>query len=466
MQQIEQSKELLNPILTNKQFAWGLIAVSVILTLIDNFLKMPLLVGGWHIVMYILILAPLTYLAWKSELRNRYTKWLLPFAFIMIVDMFYYNNGMVQYVLPVIFYIYVLLLYITSMQKVENIYQTILPKISFKISILEYAKEFASNLITYKQDKGIYNRIGIALLITVPFLGIFILLLTSADSHYSNILSGIFKLPEHFDIHYILTVPLYFAIYLFGFIYTLSNISNRVGHIETKKLDILIIGIFLGVINLLFFSFVVLQIPFLLSQNYVPQGVSISTFAREGFFQLMLVLSLVSVIFLYILKRYRGEKIVTYLLSIMLIQTVIIGFVSLKKMHLYQSLMGATVLRYYVEWFDYFLIIILLLGVWFLIRKLSFATFSNILSIIAIASFTLIVSLNIDAIVAKTNIEKFKDNPRKLDIEALRSLSIDALPVLKREKVNFKGYRYWYIEPRRDCSKFSTYHYGYCSIEP
>ena len=248
------------------------------------------------------------------------------------------------------------------------------------------------------------------------------------------------------------------------FLYTLSNISDRVGHIETKKLDILILGIFLGVINLLFFSFVLLQIPFLLSQNYVPQGVSISTFAREGFFQLMLVLGLVSVIFLFILKRYRGERIITLLLSAMLVQTVIIGLVSLKKMHLYQSLMGATVLRYYVEWFDYFLIIILLMGVWFLIRKLSFATFSNILSILAIASFTLIVSLNIDAMVAKTNIEKFKDNPKKLDIRALKGLSIDALPVLNSNKVKFKGYRYWYIVPQRDCSQFGRYHYGYCSV--
>lgn len=115
MKQIEQSKVLLNPILTNKQFAWGLIAVSLILTVIDNFLKMPLLVGGWHIVMYILILAPLIYLAWRGELKNRYTKWFLSFAFIMVIDMFYYNNDMVQYVLPIIFYIYVLLLYVTSM---------------------------------------------------------------------------------------------------------------------------------------------------------------------------------------------------------------------------------------------------------------------------------------------------------------------------------------------------------------
>ena len=464
MQQIQQSQKFLNPILTNKQFAWGLIAISAFLMLIDNFLKMPQLVGGWHIVMYVLLLLPLLYLVWKNEIKNRYTKWFLPFAFVMIIDMFYYSNKMAQYILPIIFYIYVLLLYITSMHKVENIYQTFLPKISMKIKLLDYIKEFAFGLITLNQDKKVYNRIGVAILITVPFFGIFTLLLTSADSQYSNILFNIFKLPEHFEIHYLLTVPMYFAVYLFLFIFTLSNIAKRDNHAEVKKLDILVAGIFLGVINLLFLSFIAVQIPFLLSENYTPKNITIAAFAREGFFHLMLVLGLVSLIFIFIFKRYRGEKTVTYLLSLMLIQTVIIGAVSLKKMHLYQSLMGATVLRYYVEWFDYFLICILLLGVWFLIRKIPFSAFFNILSVAAIVSFTLIVSLNIDAMVAKTNIEKFKNNPRLLDTDALAKLSIDALPVLKRENVKLKNYKYWYIEPKRDCSLFSSYHYGYCSI--
>ncbi len=472
---IEDNK--LNPLLKDKKIALSLIVLGVILSIIDNFGKISILVGGWHIASYILILIPLVYMIWTKKNINPYTKWFMPFLFIMIGDMFYYNNDMVQLSLPIIFYILVFMVYTTSMHNVHSLHQVILIK-NYRIGGISYLKEFFRDLIVHNIDRKIYTRIGLALLLTIPFLITFIMLLSSADSHYSTFFKNLFSFDIPFEIHYVFTLLLMFGIYLLLFVYSFSNFKARKTITESKKLDILVIGIFLGLINILFLSFIALQIPFLMT-GHTPQGLNISNFAREGFFQLMMVMGLVSLIFLFILRRHKNEKITTYLLIGLLAQSIIMGTVSLKKMYLYQSIMGATVMRYYVEWFDYFLIFVLVLGIVFLVKRYAFTKLLDIITILGIASFTLIVSLNIDAIVARHNIEKFKNNPSSLDKDALRGLSIDALPTISKQKIKLKNkLKYtgndneraesdtsWYERSeRKNCTTFGSYHYGYCSI--
>ena len=456
----------LSQLIKNKKTAWLLIGVSAFLMIIDNLLKMPMLIGGWHIVLYLLLLTPLTYLILKKELINPYTKWFLPLLLIMIVDMFIYNNEMVQLWLPIIFYILVGLLYLSSMQKVHSLYQTFIPQFALPLKGVLYIKDFLDGLILKKGDKKLYARIGLALLITLPFLGIFVALLSGADSQYSHFITRLFRFNLDFELHYLVTMPLYFILYLLLFIYGFSNHKVRTKVQETKVLDLLIVGIFLGMINLLFLSFIIMQVPFLLDSTQIPNSMNIAHFAREGFFQLMAVMGLVMIIFLFIMRRFKGEKSINFFLLGLLMQSIIMGIVSLKKMYLYQEIKGATVLRYYVEWFDYFLILTLALGIVFLARKYTFTKLLNIITILGLVSFTLVVSLNIDAMVAEHNIKKFKETPSALDTNALRWLSIDALPIVNQHKINLNSNdTEWYIElKRQSCHSFATYHYGYCSI--
>lgn len=475
MEAIQTQTRYLNQLLKNKQIAWLLITISALLMLVDNLLKMPLLVGGWHIVLYITLLTPLVYLIWKKEIINPYTKWFLPLLGIMIADMFLYNNDMVQFYLPIIFYIMVILLYLSSMHEVHSFYQTLIPRLALPIRGVSYIKDFLDGLLLKKGGKKLYARIGLALLITLPFLGVFAVLLSGADSQYSHFITHLFTYNLFYKLDYLITMPLYFITYLLLFIYSFSNHKTRTVIQDTKVLDLLIVSIFLGLINLLFLSFIAMQMPFLLDSNYLPVGINVADFAREGFFQLMAVMGLVMFIFLFIMRRFKGEKRITFFLLGLLVQSIIMGIVSLKKMHIYQEIKGATVLRYYVEWFDYFLIVSLALGIVFLLRKYAFTKLLNIITILGLVSFTLIVSLNIDTMVAKHNIEKFKDNPNALDKDALRWLSIDALPITSTYDIALKDKELyhqreetfipWYIEDSRNkCNSFATYHYGYCSL--
>ena len=447
----------LNKILENKTFSWLLLGVSLLLMFIENFLKMNKLIGGWHIVFYLLLISPLAYMAFKKELENSYIKWFFPMLLIMIFDMFYYSNTFVQYFVPVVFYFLVVTLYLTSMQKVHSFYQTLLLRFELPWRGLHYIKSFFSNLFVKNDDKDIYFRIGLALLITLPFLGVFIALLFSADRNFGEFLSGLFDFNLGFNLHYIITVPLYFMLFLLLFIYGLSNHKDRSSMSQTKSLDMLIVGIFLGMINLLFLLFVAMQFPLLFGEPHIPVGMSLADFAREGFFQLMMVMGIVLLIFLFIMRRFKGEKIALLLLAGLLVQTIIMGVVSLKKMYLYQSIKGATVMRYYVEWFDYLLLVILVAGLIFLFRALPFRKLLNVVSILGLLSFTLVISLNVEGMVASHNIKKFEGEPSKLDTYTLEHLSVDALSAVQGSKI--------IIEPHwrgRDCSTFREFHLGHC----
>lgn len=506
METIIKKGNVLHPILQDKKVAWFFIAISAILMIVNNFLKMDMYVGTWHIIMYVLLLTPLTYLIVKKKLQNAYTKWFLPILLIMIVDMFTYSNDMVQAIVPIIFYLLVIVLYLTSMHKVHSFYQTLLPRMALPFNSLGLGHiiDFFRSLIVKQADQKLYTRIGVALLITLPFLGVFTALLFEADSNYSSTIEHLFDFTHGFELHYLITFPLYFFLYLLLFIYSASNHKERNTIEKTKTLDLLIVGIFLTMLNILFLSFIAIQIPFLLSSDFIPQG-NIANFAREGFFQLMMVMGLVVLIFLFIMRRFQGETSLIFLLIGLLSQTIIMGIVSLKKMYLYQSIKGATVMRYYVEWFDYYLILVLALGIFFLLRKYTFNKLLDVISVLGVLAFTLIISLNIDAFVAKHNIEKFKASDA-LDIRSLKRLSIDALPAINAyestlnrnlsypeiafeimhstkpsqeesemliesaevasdsTKTAIKPLIPWYENSRRkDCTLFASYHWGYCA---
>jgi hypothetical protein len=97
---------------------------------------------------------------------------------------------------------------------------------------------------------------------------------------------------------------------------------------------------------------------------------------------------------------------------------------------------------------------------------LSFSKLLNLTAVLGLLSLTIITSLNVDAMVARHNISKFKENVENLDKQALRQLSIDALPVIKEYSINLDNNHttLWYVENRRkSCKDFGHYHLGYCS---
>jgi hypothetical protein len=443
---------------------FGLAATALLLALIETAFEHPILFGSWQVIFYLLLFSPLVVLIVTKRTINPYTKWFVPILFILLFDRFYYNNDFVTYALPVVLFLLSITLYLTAMKPVAHIYQTLIPSLAPPFNPFVQLHTFFTQLVSQNYNRALYMRIAIAATITIPFLVLFMALFIHADSNFAYHANALLSFHNPFEPHNLLSTPLAFIGYLLLFIYGFVNHPVKVSTPSSKKLDTLIVGIFLGVISLLFFTFILTQLAFLIQgDTYLRTGsastTNPATFAREGFFQLMWVMGIVLVIYLFIMKRFKGERIVTLLMSTLIIETLLIGIVSLKKMHLYQSLKGATVLRYYVEWFDYFLIAILLFGLLCVIKRTNFHTVLNFVSITALLALTLIASINVDHLVAEHNIDKFKNTPEKLDRHAIATkLSIDALPAIQQEDIVLQ------LDHLRNCNWFSLYHLGYCSL--
>jgi hypothetical protein len=256
-------------------------------------------------------------------------------------------------------------------------------------------------------------------------------------------------------------IPVYFVIYLGIYLYSYLNRAERTTNDEAKPYDKVIVGIFLGGLNALFAAFLAFQIAYLFGgEAYITKsGITHAQFAREGFFQLAWVIGLVVVIFLGMMRRYKGEVSIQILMGLFMAQTVVMGIASLKKMQLYQTLMGMTTLRYYVEWFEYFLIAVLVIGIVLMIIRQSYHVILSTVTAMGLVAFTIVSSLNVDYMIASHNVAKFKNDPSKLDKEMLSTLSIDALPALKQTpvmlSVNFS---------KGSCNSVMQYHYGRCEL--
>jgi hypothetical protein len=424
--------------------------------------------GMWHLTSMLLLLTPLVFLLITKQVQNRYTKWFLLPILIMIANMFIYSNSFVQHFLPLIVIVLLILLYMTANHKAQHLYQTLLPKKTIALQPFGFIINFFSTLFTYQEQSNIYKRVGYALFLTLPFIYIFTKLFMSADNGFETFAKSLLEFKLNF--WSIFGVVFYTLITLWLFLYSYSNKTAREIFKTKKSMDTLVVSIFLILINILFISFLVFQLPYMFGgEAYLKtHNINIADYARSGFFELAWVMGLVVSIYLFIMTRFIRVKIVSILLTLLLLATIIIGVSSLMKMYLYQNMLGATVLRYYIEWFNYFLLILLVLGIIFAFKKLPFAHFLNTTVLGGLLSLTLIASLNMDSIVASHNIEKFKNTPEILDKSSLFNLSIDVIPVLAKHNIQgdiFKENYYYNNVVSNKCEKFSEYHFGYCRIK-
>jgi hypothetical protein len=446
---------------TSGWFSMLLIGVSLILALFQSFFVPNNVVGLGNILFFLIAMIPMLYLALSAQVSNRYTLWLLPLVAVWTADVFIYSNALTQYYLPTIIMAMIGILYLTSMHKVDHLYQTMIPRLLVAFSPLKYFRVFFSHLFALNPNYSIYKRILKGVLVTVPFIALFLALFMNADTNFStavNHIIGLFALPA---MDRAMMIPVYFLLFLGIYLYSYLNRAQRSTNDEAKAYDKVIVGIFLGGLNALFAAFLAFQIAYLFGgEAYIAKtGVTHAQFAREGFFQLAWVIALVVVIFLGMMRRYKGEMSIQILMGLFMAQTVIMGIASLKKMHLYQTLMGMTTLRYYVEWFEYFLIAVLVVGIVLMIIRQSYHVILSTVTAMGLIAFTIVSSLNVDYMIASHNVAKFKNEPAKLDTAMLSTLSIDALPALKetpvRIAVNF---------PKESCQTAMQYHYGRCEL--
>lgn len=273
---------------------------------------------------------------------------------IFDINLFSYSNVLMMNVLFAIYIIWVMKnnkieLFSTTM--VKHIEKTILGNCFVFVKVFK-------KIPTTQVDQNKVNwtkKVLIGTAISLPILFALVTLLSSADMVFNRLLndffSNIFEL-DLFNLSFIITFIIVW-IYTIGYVVQ-AKINNDDGlkpmNIRNMNVDIVIGGTVLVLINLLFLVFSIIQIAFLFSGGFMklPDEMVYSQYAREGFFQLLIVTIInfsVIVTFVSILKGSTKNKLLRFLLLMLCLFTSVLIASSFYRMYLYTDVYGYTVLR-------------------------------------------------------------------------------------------------------------------------
>lgn len=288
-------------------------------------------------------------------------------------------------------------------------------------------KKFKVNINS--ENKGKIKKVIKAVLITLPIAIVIIALLSSADANFANIFRSIGSvignaLGEIEISNVFARIILIFCafVYLMCFLdYIVLRYKRKVQEEEDfkkKHEDNFTIKMILGVLNVVYLIFCVLQIKALFE---VSDSLNLSHFAREGFFQLMAV-SLINLVMLLIAKKSENEeekksnRYINTMCVIMVVFTLIILISAVLRMYLYENAFGYTLLRLLVYCSLFAEAVLLIPTVLYILdRKVSLTKsyFAILLTVYICMNFA-----NFDYIIAKRNVDRYVETG-KIDIDYL-----------------------------------------------
>jgi hypothetical protein len=210
----------------------------------------------------------------------------------------------------------------------------------------------------------------------------------------------------------------------------LPDVRWRMGNVEAT--------IVLGSMVVLFGAFAVAQLVALSGGGrrvIETSGLTYAEYARSGFFQLLAVAAITLAVLLALRAATRGapegiHRQLVVLSELAVGLTLVIVFVSIRRMELYTRVFGLTMLRLYVEWFTvwmgavFVLLAAALAGMWRRRPWLPAAAAG-----LGLALLFGLNAANPEAVVARHNVA-FAEEAGRFDPAYLADLSDDAVPAL------------------------------------
>ncbi len=277
------------------------------------------------------------------------------------------------------------------------------------------------------------------LAIAFPLLLIFGGLLTSADAVFSDLVLRLFDWDfESLVVHCLLTAIITWAVA--GFLRGVLT-GKGMKAVNAERPGFLWLGvtetvIILGLLDILFLSFVVVQFRYFFGGAARIQsvaGLTYAEYARSGFFELVGVAALSLPLLLaahWLLRKEkaRDERAYCVLAGIQIALLFVMIISALQRMRLYQREYGLTELRVYTTVFMGWLAVIF---VWFAMtvlrgRRERFAFGAVATGFLAIGA---LLAVNPDRLIARVNVEQAIAG-RNFDAAYAASLSADAVPEL------------------------------------
>lgn len=356
---------------------------------------------------------------------NKNAKLLLIPIVLLSSTYFLYNNlffnGLNVLIIPTLIVLMILGLFKEKFEINLNIFAKIF-KVFFKpFDNIGEALKKSRKIFNQKENTNIdlekrknVKRVIKALIITMPVVFVIVCLLSSADqifgNVFGNIIDNIFELIRGIQFSTVteITILIIFAFfYLLGFFYYISSkyeIDNK-EKIDKKK-DSFTIKMILGALNVIYLIFCYIQIKSLFMRQ---TNLNYAEYARQGFFQLMIV----SLINLYTIllakKREMQDETKNKYIKIMSLAMVVFTFIILisaaYRMYLYESAYGYTFLRLLVYCILFTEAVMLIPTILYILDKkinLPIVYFSIVISVYICMNFA-----NFENIIAKRNVDRY-----------------------------------------------------------
>ncbi|MFT9496221.1 DUF4173 domain-containing protein [Anaerosolibacter sp.] len=301
------------------------------------------------------------------------------------------------------------------------------------------------------------KKVFLGLLISLPLLLVILSLLSSADMVFYEMISFIPTNLERFLENTVLAdyigqllLIIFMATYAYGFVWFLFTpaktpvgitstgeaVATSTAKTHRKFFDGTILLTVLVVINVVYLVFCSIQFAYLFNGgfNTLPGSFTYAAYARQGFFQLLLVtmlnFSIILLSFYGMNPAHDNRKQWTKgFLTLMGIFTYIMIYSAYYRMSLYQQNYGYTYLRIFVYFFLSLETVLLAATLYFIVKpKFHLAKFYIFT---ALAFYVGLNYLNVDAMIARNNIDRYFETGR-IDMNYLTSLSCDAAPELTK----------------------------------
>ena len=243
-----------------------------------------------------------------------------------------------------------------------------------------------------KNDKIINIIFGT--IIGVFISGLILALLTSADAYFDKFLSSIVtNINVDFNLWYVIKGIIYFVILFVIGINLFKNKEIALKESKMGRVNKTVITTMLFIVNFVFVLFLISEISKLCGNFLkVPKGYIYSSYAREGFFQLLFVTLINFGIILYLIYKTNlvkeGKKVKCLVLSLIAFSIFLI-FNSYYRMFLYIGRFGFTNLRLQVILFLFMEII--LFG--FIIKKIIRGAKKDGMVFLIIMTITYVINL-------------------------------------------------------------------------
>jgi hypothetical protein len=286
-------------------------------------------------------------------------------------------------------------------------------------------------------------KVFMGILASIPFLVVFTWLFTSADPIFEKHLRNFFDFIWEPDLFKRGAVIIFMWFFFFGYIARTAKDSSLESYLDrtkpTQNYDGIIVFVFLLMNNLLFLSFIIIQVEYLFGGEEVIRNTSLTyaEYAHRGFYEFWATVILVSIIINYTDYRLREQtgyvrRMVEFAWIAMVCQTFVIIASGFKRIMVYEEAYGYTYLRILVALFLLWMAGAFVLFILKIIRTKSLSWLISGGFCLAFIFLVFVSTFSIDKFIARKNIDRYLKQGKELDIEYLSCLSTDAYSEIKR----------------------------------